>query len=333
MALSVTHAIEHVRHALRSRPAEEIQGRALINECGEWIAAMHPWKWLERRSVQLNLRGKVPGITASAYVAGMRTITTSAALPSTYSFVGGDTIRMTDVGTLQGVNRLQEFTMSSATGSTIVLDSPGLGTTAADNTANDGNTSWTAEIAVGYTVLPDDFMELIAYDATDSLINSLELTTLQHLLELRTNQIEIAAWNFYGAIVSFVDTTDNDRIKQRIEIWPDPPANNTESFTIFYRQSWPRITTEQEVIQIPEWFEPLFIYALRNYARGYEQDADNQKTMGQRMGEVVESPQWRAMVERDGAVQPDYGPMRGGAVQSMPQGYNRFLRRTVAGPS
>ncbi len=332
MVLSVTHAIQHARHALLSRPAEEIHGRELINECGEFMTSLHPWKWLERGSVQLALRGKVPGITATVFDQGSRTITTTTALTN-YSFLGGDKLRVTQVGTLQGVNRLQEFPMTSASGSTIVLDLPGLGTTVADNLANDTNLTWTGEIAIGYSILPDDFMELIAYDATDSLINSLEMTSLQHLLELRTNQIELASWNFYGAIISYQDTNDNNRIKQRIEIWPDPPSANTESFTIFYRMSWPRITNDNETILIPEWMEPCFIYCLRNYARGYEHDSDRQPSMSDRMSEVARSPIWRAAVERDGAVQPEYGPIRGGAVQSMPQGYNRFLRSTVAGPS
>ena len=73
-------------------------------------------------------------------------------------------------------SRLEQFEIASRTDAdAIVLVTPGLGS--ANNTVAD----FTAEIAIGYAILPDNFMELIAYDATDSLINSLELTSFQHL--------------------------------------------------------------------------------------------------------------------------------------------------------
>ena len=88
-----------------------------------------------------------------------------------------------------------------------------------------------------------------------------------------------------------------------------------------------------ERIPVPEFMESTFIQVLRAYAKGYEDDADNQATMSQRLMDVATGPVFQAAVDVDGRIQPDYGPLRGGAVQSMPQGYNRFLRTTVAGPS
>lgn len=332
MTLSVQQSLQHVDHALLGRRSEEIHGRRLVNEAGELLANMHPWKWLERKSTQLNLRGKTV-FTPTGYVASTRTIETTAGFTG-YQFESGDTVKITQVGSLQGVNRLQEFSVATRVDNDdVTLVSPGLGLTAANNTANNGVIDWTGEIAIGYVNLPDDFQELVAYDATDSLINSLELTDLQHLLELRTNQIEIAAWNFYGAIVWYVDVNDDNKLKSRIEIWPDPPQNNTESFTIFYRHKWKTIEDDDEILQLPAFMESTYIQVLRAYARGYEDDADDQPTMSDRLMNVASGPVFQAAVDVDGRIQPDYGPMRGGAVQSMPQGYNRFLRTTVAGPS
>jgi hypothetical protein len=333
MTLTVQQALQHVDHALMGRRSEEIHGRTLINEVGEWLSNAHTWKWQVRKSAQLALRGKTHFNSVTSYTAATRTLVSTGSF-SAYQFETGDTIKVTTVGSLTNVNRLQEFTISSRTDDdTIVLASPGLGSTTADNTANDSVLDWAGQIAIGYVAMPEDFQELVAYDATDSLINSLELTDLQHLLELRTNQIEVAAWNFYGSLIWFEDVNDGGQIKPRLEIWPDPPENNTESFTIFYRRKWKRIEDDSERIPVPEFMESTFIQAIRAYARGYEDDADDQPQMSARLMSVGAGPVWTAAVDVDGRIQPDYGPMRGGAVQSMPQGYNRFLRTTIAGPS
>jgi len=253
---------------------------------------------------------------------------------TSYTQTAGDAMKITTLGDLTGVNRLQTFGVESKTDAdSVVLVSPGLGASAADATANDGDGSWGGEIAIPYALLPTDFMELIAYDTTNSLVNSLELTTYQHLLELRTNQIEIAAWNFWGAISWFEDQTDSNRIKPRLELWPDPPVATVETLSIFYKVSWPRVITSDEEILIPEWMEPLYIHWLRAYARGYEDDADDQPGINQRLAAVVQGPIYMGAVDRDGRLQPEYGPLRGGAVQIQPSGHNRFLRTTVAGPS
>ena len=328
MVLTVQHCLGHIEHALLGRAAEELYGRGLINEAGESMVAYHPWKWLDRGDTQLTLRGKTAVPLTSTYTHGTFTIASPTGTFTNYSFVAGDRLTITDAGSLTGVNRNERYSIASTDNDTdLVLTSPGFGA------AQAGITDWAGEIRVPYALLPTDFMELIAYDATNSLINSLELTSFQHLLELRTNQLEIAAWNFYGALSWYEDETDSDRVKPRLELWPDPPSGTSETLSIFYKTSWPRIDMSDEEVKIPQWMEPCFIDWLRAYVRGYEDDADDQKTKSVRLAEVVQGPVWMGAVERDGRLQPDYGPMRGGAVQSMPFGYNRFLRTTVAGPS
>ena len=269
----------------------------------------------------------------STYTHATRVITGTGSTFANYTRLAGDTFKVTTLGSLTGVSRLETFGIDSNTANTITLTSPGLGQNAADSAANDGLADFAGEIAIPYALLPPDFMELLGYDTTNSLVNSLELTTFQHLLELRTNQIEIAAWNFWGVISWFEDQTDSNRVKPRLDIWPDPPAGTTETLSIFYKTSWPRVLTSDEEVKIPEWMEPLYIHWLRAYAKGYEDDADDQPTLNQRLLSVVQGPVYMGALDRDGRIQPEYGPMRGGAVMSMPTGHNRYLRTTVAGPS
>ncbi len=330
MVLTVQQALRHIEHALLGRQGEEIHGRALINESGEALVAYHPWKWLDRGDTRLTLRGKTEIPIGADYDHASPALTvTSATTFADYTFTSGDEMTVTNITGLTGITRLQRFGIQSAGGSgnTIVLTGTGLGSD------NEGENTWAGEISIPYALLPTNFMELIAYDTTNSLVNSLELTTYQHLLELRTNQIEIAAWNFWGAISWFPDATDSNRLKPRLDLWPDPPAGTTETLSIFYKASWPRVTTSDEEIQIPEWMEPLYIHWLRAYAKGYEDDADDQPGVSQRLAAIVHGPIYAGAVDRDGRLQPEYGPLRGGAVQSMPTGHNRYLRTTVAGPS
>ncbi len=329
MVLTVQHALQHIEHALLGRQGEEIHGRALINEAGESLVAYHPWKWLDRGDTRLTLRGKTEIPLGAVYTHSSPALTvTSPTTFADYTFTSGDEMTVTNTTGLTGITRLQRFGIaSSLTDDTIILTGTGL------ESANDTQATWASEIAIPYALLPANFMELIAYDTTNSLVNSLELTTYQHLLELRTNQIEIAAWNFWGAISWFPDATDSDRLKPRLDLWPDPPAGTTETLSIFYKASWPRVTTSDEEVQIPEWMEPLYIHWLRAYAKGYEDDADDQPGVNQRLAAVVNGPLYMGAVDRDGRLQPEYGPLRGGAVQIQPSGHNRFLRTTVAGPS
>ena len=332
MVLTVQQCLSHIQHALLGRQSEEVHGRALINEAGEALVAYHPWKWLDRGDTRLTLRGKteIPLGAAYTHAGAQPRLVASTGTFSDYTFTSGDQMTVTTVGDLVGVSRLARFGIASAGAAPddeIILTGTGLGS------ANDGMSAWAGEIAIPYALLPTDFMELIGYDTTNSLVNSLELTTFQHLLELRTNQIEIAAWNFWGVISWFEDQTDSNRVKPRLDIWPDPPAGTTETLSIFYKTSWPRVLTSDEEVKIPEWMEPLYIHWLRAYAKGYEDDADDQPSLNQRLISVVQGPVYMGALDRDGRIQPEYGPMRGGAVMSMPTGHNRYLRTTVAGPS
>lgn len=49
----LSDAIKQIQHTLDGDPAPELSARRLINEAGDFLCRMHPWKWLERGSVTL----------------------------------------------------------------------------------------------------------------------------------------------------------------------------------------------------------------------------------------------------------------------------------------
>ena len=226
MALSVRMALEHIRHTLDGKLRAPLDGLSVLNEAGEFLTSMQPWKWLERQ-------------------------------PVTLSLVGGQ----------------------------------------------------------DYVDLPADFRELIAYNATESLVNSFHLTSHAELLNLRTNEITVTSWNFWGAINYYADASvDRNIPTPRIEFWPTPLANDSTGLTIIYRAGWVTLENDEDVIGIPSWMHTIFIQLLRAFARGYEEEDTGSLSL--RIAEIQAGPLFSVAVDRDGAVQPDLGPLEGGAAQT-----------------
>ena len=323
MAITADQAYEHIEHTLAGSPS--VSPNEILNDAGEYFASMNRWRFLERRSARLSLRGQ-DACTDGDWTEATLTLTSSGSLTpwSGYDFVAGDLFEPTG-GTSVVTDKVEIASKTDA--NTIVLKSTL--TTTGGNLAN-------ADIAgkiEGFSVaLPSDFGELQAYDATDSLVNSLNLTDKQHLLELRTNQVVVTAWNFWGT-VSYAPAAGSvgGAPVPILEIWPAPASDDTEGLTIFYRAKWRRISSGGDFLDIPEYTEPLFKQVLRAFARGYEEEDTG--AMDARLSAIEQGRLFHRARQHDVHVNVDAGPIRNGAVQSIPRSVNKFLRTTVAGPS
>ena len=60
-----------------------------------------------------------------------------------------------------------------------------------------------------YTDLPKGIREITGYDATSGLLNSLQLTDVATLLGMRSNDITISTWNWYGAVTHKLSSPPN----------------------------------------------------------------------------------------------------------------------------
>jgi hypothetical protein len=308
---------------------------ALINQAGRHLVSMKAWKFLERPEAKVDTRATI-NLTAAEWseagkagpppVGGISALGLyEASAFDNYTFLDGDQLDITGgTGATTGQYKVER----KLDGDEIVLKS-------SIGSAADTSTDITAKMELDSCALPSDLAEIVGYDATESLINSIEFVSLQRLLTLKTQEIQVTRYNFFAAIVwpeMNINTTTGPTVSVPIlKIWPAPSANEASTFSLFYRAGWVDVDNSNDYIQIPEWMEALFIQLCITWVRGFKEE--DEASLSRRLVEIEQSPLYAACIRRDGMIQPDYGPVRGGAVESMPQSKNHFLRSTVQGPA
>lgn len=162
-----------------------------------------------------------------------------------------------------------------------------------------------------YIALPTDFAHLIACEAAPSLGRCLNLTTFGGLAEMRARLITTTG-AYFAAIVQPTQAAANSAPgAPRLELWPTPGANVTAAFAIWYRAKWTELSSDTDVANVPLWIEPLLCQMVRAVAKGYEEE-----DIDDRIDRVLGGGTFAQAIEHDGQIQPDYGPIEGGAVGS-----------------
>ena len=77
-----------------------------------------------------------------------------------------------------------------------------------------------------------------------------------------------------------------------------------------HTSGWTDLTSDSELLRVPAYVETLFLQVLRAFARGYEEE--DQGSLTARLLEIGSGPLFSTAVVRDGEIQPDYGPLKGG---------------------
>jgi hypothetical protein len=166
-----------------------------------------------------------------------------------------------------------------------------------------------------YITLPTDLGDIIKIQFTNGLTARFFLTTLGTIADYRTSQMNFGISVTYGCMVYAPSTNPlGGPPTPRLEIYPTPQSNLANALTLFYRSTWAPVTPDdsETFVNIPQYAEPAFLQALRQFARGYQDE--EHATMGQRLADLMAGPVWGAAIEQDGLTQPEYGKMRGGAV-------------------
>lgn len=293
MTLNRIHVEAHIKDTLGggSIPAE-LDEVGIVNQAGEHLHSMWPWRWAQGRSSLLSLRGTVEGTTAT-WTAATLTLTQASGFTD-YTFVEGDEIEILDgTGATTGF-----YTISSRTSANAIVLSSAL---AAGNLTT-GDISWT--IQPGSIDLPDDTRDIIAIQSTGDVGRSITLTSLQDVLDAREHG-SVAHNAMYGA-VSYVGTPPTPIL----EIAPASSTSVTGAFRMFYRARWARISNDNATIAIPDYCEALFLQIVRAFARGYVRE--DVATLDQRLAEIAVGPVFLAAKRSDGAIQPYMGRIRGG---------------------
>lgn len=308
MVLFVKHLLDHMRDTLGGGEfPPNLDQINVLNQAGEHLHSMHPWRWAQGRSTLLNLRGTITGTSAS-WTAASNTLTLASAFTD-YTFVDGDEIQITAGSGTEGFYEVASRTSANA----IVLSSSISG-------SNQTDISFTLQ---PYSIdLPDDLREIIAIQGTDSVDRHITLTSLGEVLRVReaTGPQNI---HWYGA-VSYVGSPP----APILEIAPGSGSNVTGAFRLFYRSRWLTLRADSTSVDVPEFMEALTLQLVRAFARGYvREDAGS---LDARLAEIHAGPIFQAAKRSDGNVQPILGKLRGGGPMIWRRGHANDFYETIS---
>lgn len=177
-----------------------------------------------------------------------------------------------------------------------------------------------------YVALPTGFGQLIAAAAINSVGCPFEMTTFDAIANMRANVVTVTG-KLWAAIVHPAQANQTSAPPvPRLELYPTPSDSITDAITIFYRAGWTELTDDTHLANIPLYTEALLVQLVRAFARGYEEDQ-----LDDLVDRVVGGQIAQRAIEYDGAVQPDYGPIEGGAVQTAGV-FRQYQASTVPDP-
>lgn len=314
MTLTVLNCAEHIEHTL-SGPMALLSVIDVVNQTGRHMVGMHSWMFLKRPSVRLSTRAPIT-LTDATWDESELTLTKTGAFAD-YTFLAGDQLRVTaGTGATLGYYPLASRVSDDA----ITLESS-IGADAADI---DGTMTLSA------CALPSDFGGILSLKAGDGFQEDVTLTTLDAIDELRSDSVPTSG-SYFMAALSFGQLAASGVPVPRLEFWPDITTADTEKFRLSYRAGWKAITSDGQTLAIPAHTEALFIALLRAFARGYEEE--DQATLSRRLADVEAGPVFMAARKYDGAQQRNYGPMRGGWLETRRYDPFNLKPRTLGGAS
>lgn len=180
-----------------------------------------------------------------------------------------------------------------------------------------------------YAELPSNLVTVVDVQTTNSLTSGFDLTTLTRVLDLRTKDFPSPNF-FYGAVSNKPNT--NGVPEPILEVWPTPSSASAGALTMVYRAGWTMLTDDSDHVSIPVFMEPIYVAALRAFAKGYEEEDDG--NVAARLAGLRESPLFESAKRQDRSIQGDYGQIMGGITDNLTQTWGGFWReRTFNAPS
>ena len=367
MALTVSQALFHASHSIGGAGEQsEVGGLAVLNYAGTYLCSSRAWRWLERQQVKLDLvkdqdyvwlprgllelvgydmtQGLTTGLSVTTHQHLIQ-LRTSAITTSTWRYWAALT------------HASQESAATSALTCALPDDghylslSDGYNPTVSfyfeDTAGSIAETATTREVPRGASATPTT----IASDLAEAINNApllhfsaeVDATTatvinLTHMIPgARGNLGAEAAWvgdpEGHFVATNLEDGVDPGTPRPRLDIWPTPAATELDAITLYYRGGWSPIDEDTTLLPIPEWFEPLYIETVRQVSRGFEMEDD--APMGDRMAALFTGPLYLAARRVDDGMAPDYGPLRGGAVEQQMgiRATNHWNFNSVSAPS
>lgn len=339
MTLTAQEALHHIRHALSSDKLPSVGALRIINDAGQYLTTMHAWKWLEGTQADLSLTAnqdyiwlpdnvrEVTAVVARNSVDAGITLTTtteiaryrSHSVATAYHYWGALVFAQ------RATPRVYHRRMTTLPGNGNALS------------IRDGGSTWNFRFDTTGTGVDIDrlsyFEGATVEAAVENLVEVINNSPIAVTAEVvDSDEFKVIA-NVIGAPDSDYFSFDTGSVptngvptgqgisggtvggapRPRLDLYPTPAATRQNAFIAYYRAGWNEVRSDNDVILVPDFIEPLYIQLLRAMALGYERDSEadvNQRLIALRRGGL-----FRDARDRDLQMQPTYGQMQNGAAQ------------------
>lgn len=302
-ALTVRMLAGLIRYEIGKKPGTPIELRELVNQAGEHLVAMFPWRWLEGRSITLRQRAAIT-LDGATWTEATKTLTKTGAFAN-YTVVSGDGISI-----LAGTGAtLGTFEVASKTSSDAIVLSTSIGAAA------NGQTDIDAEMPNDQVALTAgfDIQSVTAIQTSNGLVTEFAWTMAQGLLDLRTWPGHRSTASFRG-LLAWARAASGGAPVLRLEVWP-PGTDDVEFLTLRYRAGWLEPAEDTSELSIPGWLNLLFIEVLKAVVNGYEDKEGG--SVDRRLTALKGGSLFADAALRDAMLQPGLGPMEGGWMDNM----------------
>ncbi len=258
-ALTVRMLEKIARFELGAQPDGPLEMRELVNQAGEHLVAMWPWRWLEGRQARLRPRAQIE-LTGATWTEATKTITLAGAFTD-YSLLSADTLEvLSGTGAIAGTYEV----LTRPTANTVTLAT-------SISSAAVNLTGIEAVMRNDQIALPSDFdlAGITAYAMKDGLAGDMRFTTDQGMLNLRSYPT-VGVLTGFWALLRYVRGVSGGQAVKRLELWP-ATDDSDEEMVIFYRGGWKEPATDDEVLSPPSWMNPLFIEVFKAVVMGHEE--------------------------------------------------------------
>lgn len=296
------------RNELGAQPGSPLEFREIVNQAGEHLVGMYPWRWLEGRQARLRLRPAIDLTGATWTEAGL--ILTKVGAFAAYSPLSADTFELTSgTGATTGTYEV----VSRPDADSVVLRT-------SIGAAANGQTDIVGTLRNDQIELPSDFdfQTISAWGMTRGLTKWLSLTSEQGMLDFRTfsPQHTIGFW----ALLRYVRGYAGGQAVPRLELSGTTDSAD-EALVIFYRGGWKEPDTDDEVLCPPSWMNGLFIEILKSIVMGTEESESG--SLDARLTKLRMGVTFLDARARDMLAQPTMGP----AENCWMDGYGHRLSR------
>lgn len=307
MALTARRASEFVTNILGGEAASEVGGFFLLNQAGLQMTNSRTWNCNLRTTSRLEYRAPVVGAAATYDHVGTTsaTITLSNAFDN-YTFTPGDVVTMTLTSGTDTVGQVK--VLSRTNGNEIAVEL---------NTVVGDAVSISFDLDTSHVLLPEDFGSHVELFGTRSFLRYAYSASLTELMDNETNQLVAASFSS-GYAIEWAQAAEKAQPVATLKVWPEPSASTWDELSLVYRRGWLELTSDDDIVSIPDWLENLYIQYVRAFAAGYEDGTSPLQRVAALDSAIasVETGHIYARAKRhDENMQPTYGPPRNLAIR------------------